>query len=150
MTKAAYFGYRNFGNRRIRKRLMSNIEIIQQVYDAFAAEDPARVLELCDAQCVITQDSALPWGGRHQGFDGLATFAAALGGTIHSVVTTDELFVAGDRVIQYGRSRGTVLGNGATFDVPEVHVWTVRDGKVVAAEFYIDSVAMLHALGRVS
>jgi len=129
---------------------MSNIEIIRQVYEAFAAEGLDRVLELCAPHCVVTQDNALPWGGRHQGLDGVATFAAALGGTVHSVVTTDELFEAGDRVIQYGRSRGTVLANGATFDVPEVHVWTLRDGKVAAAEFYIDTPAMLRSLGRVS
>jgi hypothetical protein len=129
---------------------MSNIEIIRQVYAAFAAEGLDRVLELCAPRCVVTQDNALPWGGRHQGLDGVATFAAALGGTVHSVVTTNELFEAGDRVIQYGRSRGTVLANGATFDIPEVHVWTLRDEKVAAAEFYTDTPAMLRALGRVS
>lgn len=129
---------------------MSNREIIQQVYEAFATDGFDRVLELCDPECVVTQDTALPWGGRHQGIDGVVTFGASLGGTVHSVVTSDELFEAGDRVIQSGRSRGTVLANGATFDVPEVHVWTLRDGKVTAAEFYIDTPAMLRALGYAS
>lgn len=129
---------------------MSNIEIIQELYEAFATDDLDRVLELCDPQCLVTQDEALPWGGRHQGLDGVVTFGVLLGGTIDSVVTIDELFEAGDRVIQYGRSRGTVLSNSATFDMPEVHVWTLRDGKVTAAEFYIDTPAMLRALGRVS
>ena len=124
---------------------MSNAEIIEQVYEAFAAEGLGRVLELCDPDCVVTQDAALPWGGRHEGLDGVATFAAALGGTIHSVIATDELFEAGDRVIQYGRSRGTVLANGATFDMPEVHVWTLRDEKVIAAEFYVETPTMLAA-----
>jgi ketosteroid isomerase-like protein len=129
---------------------VSNIEIIQDLYEAFATDGLDRVLELCDPQCVVSQDEALAWGGRHQGRDGVATFGALLGGTIHSVVTSNELFEAGDRVIQYGRSRGTVLANGATFDMPEVHVWTLRDGKVTAAEFYIDTPAMLCVLGRVS
>jgi uncharacterized protein len=120
------------------------------LYEAFATDGLDRVLELCDPQCVVTQDEALPWGGRHQGLDGVATFGALLGGTIHSVVTSDELFETEDRVIQYGRSRGTVLANGATFDMPEVHVWTLRDGKVIAAEFYTDTPAMLRALGRAS
>jgi uncharacterized protein len=126
---------------------MSNVEIIEEVYAAFAAEDLDRVLELCTSDCVVTQDHALPWGGRHQGLDGVATFAVALSGTIYSVVTTEELFEAGDRVVQCGRSRGTVLANGARFDMPEVHVWRLRDGKVAAAEFYLDATAMLRALG---
>ena len=37
---------------------------------------------------------------------------------------------------------------GAPFDVPEVHVWTIRDGKVAAADFYIDTPLMLEALAE--
>jgi uncharacterized protein len=129
---------------------MSNVEVIEQVYEAFAAESLDRVLELCDPDCVVTQDDALPWGGRHRGLEGVAAFAVALGTTIQSVVNTAELFEAGDRVIQCGRSRGTVFANSATFDVPEVHIWTLREGKIVAAEFYVDTPAMLRALGGLS
>jgi len=129
---------------------VSNIEIIQQLYEAFAAEGLDGVPALCDPNCVVTQDEALPWGGRYEGSGGVATFGVALGGTIHSVVTADALFEAGDRVVQYGRSRGTVLSNGAAFDMPAVHVWTLRDGKVAASEFHIDTQAMLLALGESS
>ena len=129
---------------------MSNIEIIRALHAAFEADGLDRVLQLCDPDCVVVQDDALPWGGRHEGLDGVATFGAALGGIIHSVVTADALFEAGDRVIKFGRSRGRVLANGAAFDTPAVHIWTLRDRKVTAAEFYVDSHAMLDALGQVS
>ena len=49
-------------------------------------------------------------------------------------------------VIQCGRSKGTVRANGRAFDIPEVHIWTLKDGKVVAAHFAIDAPAMLAAL----
>jgi hypothetical protein len=129
---------------------MSNIEIIRELYAAFAAKGLDRILELCDPDCVVFQDDALPWGGRYEGLDGIATFGLALGGTVDSVVTADGLFEAGDRVIQFGRSRGTVLANGAVFDMPEVHVWTLRNGMITAAEFYTDTRAMLDALGQAS
>jgi ketosteroid isomerase-like protein len=109
-----------------------------------------RILGLCDPDCVVQQDDALPWGGRYEGLDGVATFGLALGGTVDSVVTSDGLFEAGDRVIQFGRSRGTVVANGAVFDMPEVHVWTLCNGMVTTAEFYTDSLAMLDALKKVS
>jgi ketosteroid isomerase-like protein len=48
--------------------------------------------------------------------------------------------------VQTGRTRGTVVANGAAFDVPEVHVWERRAGKVVRFEAYIDTPAMLEAL----
>jgi ketosteroid isomerase-like protein len=41
-----------------------------------------------------------------------------------------------------------VVANGAPFDIPEVHVWELRDGKVVGFRAYIDTPAMLEALNR--
>jgi hypothetical protein len=124
----------------------TDIDVVRSVYEAMAAGDLDRLLELVDATCVITQDPRLPWGGRHEGHNGLATFAARLRGAIASSVTTDALFAADDEVIQVGRTRGTTVDGGAEFDIPEVHRWIVRGGKVVAAHFAIDTPAMLAAL----
>jgi uncharacterized protein len=129
---------------------MGNLEIIVEVYRAFEEQGLDRVLKLCDPNCVVTQDDALPWGGRYEGFDGVATFAVALGGTIHSVITTDAMFEAGDRVIQCGRSHGRILATGVDFDMPEVHVWTLQRGMVTAADFYVDTHAMLAVLSQAS
>ncbi len=126
---------------------MSNLAVIQQVYEAFETGDFATVLDLCDPACTVIQDPALPWGGHYVGHDGVATFGINLSSAIASTVKVDALFEAGDRVIQCGRTSGTVHATGATFDIPETHVWTLRDGKIVGAEFYIESVAMLVALG---
>jgi ketosteroid isomerase-like protein len=124
----------------------TNIEIVQGIYDALARADLDAILAVCDPACVITQDASLPWGGRHVGHDGVAAFAVALVGSIDSAVTFESLFEADGQVIQCGRTRGTVRANGNAFDVPEVHVWTLRDGKVTEAHFAIDTPAMLAAL----
>ncbi len=126
---------------------MSNLAVIQQVYEAFETGDFATVLGLCDPEVTVTQDEALPWGGHYTGPDGVATFGLALAGAIASTVKIESLFESGDRVVQCGRTRGTVNATGATFDIPETHIWTLRDRRIVAAEFYIDSAAMLAALG---
>ena len=126
---------------------MAEIEVVQAVYAAMADRDLERLLGLIDPACVITQDPALPWGGRHVGHDGFATFGLALTGAIDSAVTTDAMFVADGDVIQCGRTRGTTVATGTPFDIPEVHRWTIRDGKAVAAHFSIDTRAMLDALG---
>src|SRR5262249_24496398 len=86
-----------------------------------------------DPACVITQDPALAWGGRHVGHDGFANFGLTLSSTLDSTVAIDAVFEADGDVIQFGHTRGTVRANGARFDIPEVHRWTVRDGKAVAA-----------------
>ena len=50
-------------------------------------------------------------------------------------------------VVQIGRTRGRVRATGNEFDVPETHVWTVEDGKVIRFESYIDTPNMREALG---
>jgi hypothetical protein len=123
-----------------------SIETVRRIYDAFARGDLEAVMNECAADAVITQDPALPWGGSYVGRDGIAEFASKLVGTIDSKVDTEQLFEAGDHVVQQGRTKGTVRHNGAPYDIAECHVWTLRDGVVVSAEFYIDSPAMLAAL----
>jgi ketosteroid isomerase-like protein len=124
----------------------SGVEIVRQIYEAIAARDFARVFPLLAPDIVITQDPALPWGGRYEGHEGFINFGLTLAETIDSKVTTGAIFVADDEVIQYGRTRGTVRANGAEFDIPEVHRWTIEDGLAVEAHFAIDSAAMLAAL----
>jgi len=46
---------------------MSDIELVREVYTAMAARDVGRRFELIDPTFVVTQDPALPWGGRHVG-----------------------------------------------------------------------------------
>jgi ketosteroid isomerase-like protein len=122
------------------------LEVVQAAYAALAAKDLQAVIDLCDPDAVLEQDPALPWGGRFVGADGFAEFAIALVGTIDSAVTVHAMFQAGDDVVQYGRTAGTVRANGHPFDIPECHVWTVREGKVHAMRFYIDTAAMLAAI----
>ena len=121
----------------------ANLDVVAAIYEAMAARDFDQIFSLVDPACVVTQDPALPWGGRHEGHDGLAMFALALTGTIDSQVAIEVMFEADGDVIQVGRTRGTVVATGAAFDIPEVHRWTVRDGKAVAAHFSIDTPAML-------
>ena len=126
---------------------MTDIDVVQAIYAAMAARDIGALFELLDESCVITQDDALPWGGRHVGHEGFAEFGLALTGAITSAVTVEAMFMADGDVIQFGRTKGTTVASGTAFDIPEVHRWTIRDGKAVAAHFSIDTAAMLDALG---
>ena len=123
------------------------LEVIERLYRAFAERDLETVLALTSPDIVIEQDPALPWGGTHHGHDGLGRFVLALLGSIDSQVTVQAMFAAGDQVVQYGRTAGIVRANGQRFDIPECHVWTVRDGVATSASYFIDSAAMLEVLG---
>ncbi len=125
----------------------SNIETVRAIYAAMASGDIALLFEYIAPDCVIVQDERLPWGGRHVGHDGFATFGLRLRENIESKVTTSAMFAADGDVIQVGKTAGTTIGTGTAFDIDEVHRWTIRDGRAVAAHFSIDTPAMLTALG---
>jgi ketosteroid isomerase-like protein len=127
-----------------------NIALVRRIYEAFATRDTDVIQELFALDVRISQSAELPWGGEYEGHDGAFTFFLKLLENIESQVTTESLYAAGDHVVQTGRTRGKVLANGATFDIPEVHVWELRDGRVVRYQVYIDTPAMLDALGRSS
>lgn len=125
---------------------MTDLEVVHAIYAAMAAKDFAALFVLLDPQIVVTQDERLPWGGRHVGHDGFATFGLALTGAITSAVTIEAMFEADGDVVQCGRTKGTVNANGTAFDIAEVHRWTIRDGRAVRAHMSIDTPAMLEAL----
>ena len=60
----------------------------------------------------------------------------------------ERLFEAGDTVVQIGRSRGTIRSTGASYDIPECHVWTFCDDKVVDVQMFIESDTILDLLQR--
>jgi hypothetical protein len=124
------------------------IELVDRIYEASATGDLDALVAMAAPDLVIQQDPALPWGGRYEGPGGVVEFFNRLAGTVDTGVTTEALFAAGNQVIQYGRSRGTVRSNGATYDIPECHVWTVVGEKVTDVRFYIDSPSMLEALAQ--
>ena len=126
--------------------MLSPVEKVERIYEAFYAGDLDGAMRYSSVESTLDVDPRLPWGGHYVGRDGAAEFASKLVGAIESVVTTEAMFQAGDRVIHCARSAGRVRATGDEFDIPECHVWTFRDGIITGVEFYIDSETMLELL----
>ena len=124
------------------------IATVKRMYELFDAGDIDGIMELCVPDPTVTQDPALPWGGRHVGRDAVIGFALKLAEATESELVHEQLYAAGDHVIQQGRSVGTVRANGAAFDIAECHVWSFRGDLIETGAFYLDSAAMLEVLGR--
>ena len=123
-----------------------NKQVITNLYAAFARRDLSALLQWIDPQIEIRQTTELPWGGTFQGQQGLMSFAGKLLENLDSQVEMEELVESGDRVVAIGHTRGRVRANQKEFDVRAVHVWTLKDGKVLRFEAYIDTPKMLEAL----
>jgi ketosteroid isomerase-like protein len=124
-----------------------DLALVREVYDAFGRADVPRIMALFAEDGTVVQSPALPWGGTHTGHAGLGHFLTTLVASLDSHPETERLFADGaGRVVQVGRTRGTVRATGAPFDVAEVHVFTLAGGRVTRFEAYVDTPAMLAAL----
>ncbi len=113
----------------------SNVAVVLGIYDAFKRGDLAAILAALDPEADLKYEapSAIPWAGYFCGHDGWTKFFQAIGGALDGITLTMEPFAAqGDHVAAVGRYQATVRTTGRRIDSPLVHLWTVRNGKVVA------------------
>ena len=59
----------------------------------------------------------------------------------------EEFLDAGDQVVVLGRYQGIAKQSGLPLDVPFVHVWTVREGRVTRFRQFLDTAGWNAALG---
>ena len=130
--------------------LRNSQETVTALYEAFARRDLPTVQSLTDSEVVVSQTPLLPWGGVFTGHGGLREFFERLLRYVDSRVVIDEMIVAGDDLVALGHTRGQVRSTGAPFDIRVAHVWTVRGERIVRFQPFIDTPAMLQALGRAS
>jgi ketosteroid isomerase-like protein len=126
----------------------TNLTLIRLAYDSYARQDLSLMLKLVSADVVFHTTTALPWGGTYRGHSGGLEYFRRLTEFIDATPIPEEFFATGDDVVVVGRLRGLARATGREFDVRIVHVWTVRQGQVTSFTAYIDTLAMLQALGR--
>lgn len=115
-----------------------NIEIVRKGYDAFGSGDIQGLLNLLDAQVswVTPGPADLPTAGTRRGHAAVGEFFQTLGGMLDFLAFEPQEFIAqGDKVVVLGTDRTRVKATGTA--LPEfrwVHIFTVRNGKVVGFE----------------
>lgn len=122
------------------------LTLVEAFYEAMRRGDVAGVLALADERVTVSQSDRLPWGGRFEGREEFARFAAGVRAHVTSEVIVERTIAAGDRVAVTGWSRGTVVRTGHAFEVPLVHLFTVVQGRLAALEVLVDVPAMTVAL----
>ena len=120
-----------------------NVGVVRGFYEA---EDVPAMLEFLDPQVEWRAPESLPWGGTFRGHDGYRDFFEIVVDQIAEFRREKQVYLdAGERIVVLLRSVGRPKG-GTEWDVPEVHVWTVRDGKALDMETYVDTAIVLRAL----
>lgn len=114
-----------------------NQQVIDTLYEAFGRGDIAAVLDLIDpdAELIFEGPEAIPWTGCWRGRDGWTAFFETIGGLAESVAVQMTPFaLQGGNAVYLGRYQATVKATGKCIDSPLVHLWTLKEGKVVRCQ----------------
>lgn len=122
----------------------SNIEIVQAIFAAAAAEDWDTIKSLVHDDIQVFEADSLPYAGV---FRGPEEFIALIQQVAHTWDDTHHeihhVVASGDHVINLATMAGRAKTTGRTFSVPMAEVWRFRDGKVSEVHpFYFDTKAL--------
>lgn len=127
-----------------------NVEIVQGMYDAFAAGDGAAVLAKFSPDIIWNEaeSNSLANGNPYIGPQAIAEGVfARLGQEWETFTLTDQnLYGVGeDMVLVTGRYQGKHAITGKMIDAQHVHVWWFEDGMATRFQQYVDTKQLAEA-----
>ena len=119
-----------------------NVELVKSVYGAFARGDVPAVLGAFADDIEWYEAEGMPYGGLHHGGEAVAqnVFGPITEDVEGFAVVPEELIGSGGTVAAVVRYTGTGKATGKALDLPAVHVWDIRDGKLARFRQFIDTV----------
>ena len=125
--------------------LVQNIAAVpQQAYEAFQRADIAAVLSLLsdDVEWILPAIDNVSFSGARSGRAQVAEFFSSLAPQQDVIRFEPREFIAGEeKVVALGSYEWKVRSNGRTWRSDFAHVFTVRDGKIVRFQEFMDSAA---------
>jgi uncharacterized protein len=119
-----------------------NVEFVKDIYAAFGRGDVPAVLGAFADDIEWFEAEGMPYGGLYHGGEAVAqnVFGPISEDVESFAITTEELIGSGATVAAVVRYTGTGKATGKALDVPVVHVWDIRDGKLARFRQFIDTV----------
>jgi ketosteroid isomerase-like protein len=127
---------------------LTNVDSVEQVYQAFAENDIFRVLGFLNSEIDWTEAEGFPYGGTYHGPKAvLEGVFMRLGAEWNGFAAVpDEFIDGGDTVVALGKYSGTYKATGKSFAANFAHVWKIQDGKAVRFVQYVDTLLVHRAL----
>ena len=121
-----------------------NKQVVMEGYQLFQKGDIPHLLERYhdDALWIEPEAENIPFAGKHTGKAEIARFFERLDAHAQALRFEPKNFIAeGDKVVVTGEATWLARNTGRSYDSPWVHIFTMRDGKVVRFESYHDTAA---------
>jgi ketosteroid isomerase-like protein len=118
----------------------ADVDVVRQIVAAFRDRDVPRLRELFHDDAEFRSAIVALEGGTYRGREEMERYMNNLDAVFEDWHSEDEEFVDGGdgRVALVFRIVGRGRGSGAPVNQPIAILWTVRDGKAVTAQGYLD------------
>ena len=128
--------------------MLSNVEVVQRMYAAFAARDRGAILRLFHPDIEWVQNEGFPGGGRHVGAETVLdeVFAKFRSEWETWQAVVEEWLDVGAVVVALGEYRGTYKRTGRSTRAAFAHVYRVEGGRIVQFRQYTDTVKVAEAM----
>jgi ketosteroid isomerase-like protein len=130
----------------------SNVNVVRRGYEAFGRGDIEGLLGLLDEQVqwVTPGPTELATSGRRTGRQQVGAFFGAVNDLFEIQRFEPSEFIAeGDKVVVLGSETARARSTGVTLDLDWVHVFTIRNGVIVAFQEHADTAKIVAALTAV-
>lgn len=128
--------------------MASNLDIIKTHYAASDRNDITGMLADVSSDVRWTEMAGFPcagtWIGPQQVIDNVFAVLGSAWEGYHFKL--ESLIDGGDRIVGVGDYRGTFRATGKPMHARVVHVWQLKDGKVVAFEQFTDTLLVARAM----
>lgn len=128
-----------------------NSKIVKDLYAAFANGDVPGVLGTFESGIEWNEAESFPYadGNPYLGPQAVAegVFQRIVTDMDGFTVTPENFIDAGETVVVEGRYRGTMKSTLVPVNAQFVHIWHMRDGKIIRFQQYTDTKQWAHAFG---
>jgi ketosteroid isomerase-like protein len=127
---------------------MTHLEIVKQMYAAFANRDRETILELFHPEIEWVQNEGFPGGGSHVGAEAVLNdvFAKFRAEWSDWRAVVEDWLDAGDTIIALGEYRGTFRTTGRSTAAAFAHVYRLSGGRIVRFQQYTDTIKVAEAM----
>jgi len=127
---------------------MANLEVIHELYRAFATKDYPAFLALCQPDLVWIQNEGFPNGKTHHGPQAVVddVFKTFNDSWADWKFTIEEYLDAGAAIIVIGRYEGAHRLTGKAFTARAAHVYDLREGKLTRFRQFTDTKVIWDAM----
>jgi ketosteroid isomerase-like protein len=125
-----------------------SVEVVKGLYAAFGKGDVPAVLGAMAADIEWCEAEGMPYGGVYHGGEEVAqnVFGPLLEDIPNFAVTPEQFFASEDAVAVVARYTGSGKATGKELDLPVVHVWDVRSGKIARFRQFVDTAMFLEVV----